>query len=147
MWYTLYKLLQSSFLLLHFWKNFSRQSDKKNIALYYPKGRFSPGGSEKALFYSEGLVRKKKAIYSPSARNIQRNNQFFFPQILKCVTSAVWKWLVKVDMICPKCILIKENVFFPQSLMRQIEKTKLLLAQTGQTFFQPKGFNLSILLI
>ena len=59
------------------------------------------------------------------------------------------KMTCEVDMICPKCGLIKHNVFLPQSLMRQIEEKqkRLLLAQKNQIFFQRKGFNLDILLI
>ena len=55
----------------------------------------------------------------------------------------------EVDVICPKCGLIKDNVFFTISheTNRKKKTKRLLLAQKGQIFFQRKGFNLDILLI
>ena len=56
--------------------------------------------------------------------------------------------MCEVDMICPKCGLIKDYVFFTISYETNRIKTKrILLAQKGQIFFQRKGFNLDILLI
>ena len=92
---------------------------------------------------AESSLWEKKTIYSPSARNVQRK-QNAFSRIIKCATFAVWKCelpLVKLKLVCPKCGLIKENVFFLQALMGDIEKSqkkqtkKLLLAHKGQIFF------------
>ena len=46
----------------------------------------------------------------------------------------------EVHMICPKCGLIKDNVSFPQSLMRQIEKNKkdYYLLRRVKYFFNAK---------
>ena len=56
--------------------------------------------------------------------------------------------MCEVDMICPKCGLIKDYVFFTISHETNRIKTKrMLLAQKGQIFFQRKGFNIDILLI
>ena len=56
----------------------------------------------------------------------------------------------EVEMVCPKCGLIKENGFFLQALMgdtekskKQKQKKKLLPAHKGQIFF----YNAKVLLL
>ena len=85
-----YKLLQPSSLLLYFQKSFSRQNVRKKMSALLPKGRFSSGGSEKAFFYRDYLMRKENDhIFHFCQKCAEKKIKTFFSQILKCVTFPV----------------------------------------------------------
>ena len=73
-----HKLLQPSSLLLHFQKSFLPQNVRKKCVLYYPRGRFSSGGSEKAFFYKDYLMRKENNIFLLLPEMCREKNQNFF---------------------------------------------------------------------
>ena len=84
-----HKLLQPSSLLLHFQKSFSPQNVRKKCVLCYPRGRFSSGGSEKAFFYREYLMRKENNIFPLLSEMCRKKiNTFFLPNF-ESVTFAV----------------------------------------------------------
>ena len=131
-----------------FQKSFLPQNVRKKCVLFYPRGRFSSGGNEKAFFYRDYLMRKENNIFPllPEMRR-EKIKTFFSPKFWKCHVCGV-KMMCEVDTICPKWGLIKDYVFFTISLeTNRIKTERILLAQKGQIFFQRKGFNLDILLI
>ena len=90
-----HKLLQPSSLLLHFQKSFSPQNVRKKCVLCYPRGRFSSGGSEKAFFYRDYLMRKQNNIFPLQPEMCRKKIKTFFLPNFESVTFAVWKWRVK----------------------------------------------------
>ena len=90
-----HKLLQPSSLLLHFQKGFSPQNVRKKCVLCYPRGRFSSGGSEKAFFYRDYLMRKENNIFPLQPEMCRKKIKTFFLPNFESVTFAVWKWRVK----------------------------------------------------
>ena len=102
-------------------------------------------GEAKRFSSAESSLWEKKTIHPPSARNVQRK-QNALSRIIKCATFAVWK--CEVEMFCPKCGLIKENVFFFTSTNgryreKQKDQKKLLLAHKGQIVF----YNANVLVL
>ena len=73
----------TSSLLLHFQKSFSPQNVRKKCVLYYPRGRFSSRGSEKAFFYRDYLMRKENNILPLLPEMCREKIKTFFSEILK----------------------------------------------------------------
>ena len=84
-----HKLLQPSSLLLHFQKSFSPQNIRKKCVLCYPRGRFSSGGSEKAFFYRDYLMRKENNIFPLQPEMCRKKIKTFFLPNFESVTFAV----------------------------------------------------------
>ena len=91
-----HKLLQPSSLLLHFQKSFLNQNVRKKCVLYYPRGRFSSGGSEKVFFYRYYLMRKENNIFPLLPEMCREKIKTFFLPNFESVTFALWKWCVKL---------------------------------------------------
>ena len=91
-----YKLLQPSSLLLYFQKSFSRQNVTKKWVLYYPKAALALEEAKRRSS-TETIWWEKKAIYSTSARNVQRKkSKLFSPKFwnvsrFRC-ENDVWSW-------------------------------------------------------
>ena len=84
-----HKLLQPSSLLLHFQKSFSPQNVRKKCVLCYPRGRFSSGGSEKAFFYRDYLMRKENNIFPLQPEMCRKKIKTFFLPNFESFTFAV----------------------------------------------------------
>ena len=108
----------------------------KRCAIYCPRDRFSFRRNKRL-----SSAKMIKGIYVPPMPKMpkKKKTKCFFPNHEMCHFWAVKMRIApcEVEMFCPKCGLIKENVvFFSQPFLDKKQKSKrALLAQKGQILF------------